>query len=86
MRQSDVFRHALLTRVAKALEMLNALCILIKSTHVHKLNLCFQTFQVNVQKLRLVTIRNPYSLSAGFISANIVTYLKGNYTHKRTTG
>ena len=52
MRQSDVFRHALLTRVAKALEMLNALCILIKSTQVHKLNLCFETLQVNVQKLK----------------------------------
>jgi hypothetical protein len=34
---------------------------------------------------RLVFIRNSYSLSVCFISANTVTYLKPTYIHKRTT-
>jgi hypothetical protein len=50
LRQPTVVSHALLTRETKALEMLNVLYILIKSTQVH--NLFFQTLNVNVQKLK----------------------------------
>jgi hypothetical protein len=52
LRQRTIVSHAILTREAKALEILNALCMLIKRTQVHKLHLCFQTLHVHVRKLK----------------------------------
>ena len=80
LRQRTVVSHSLLTREAKALEMLNALYILIKSTQVHKMNLCFRTLHVNVLLLYVTPTVFPR-----VSSQDTVTYLKGNYIHKCTT-